>query len=129
MGKHYRIGDSADHAWDVVEAQTVRSHGTVDAPVLATPHLIFMLEDTCVLAVAATLEQDKITLGTAVHMDHLAATRVGERVDVHAELVAVRGRRLVFRAEARCGKVVVARCLHERAVVDKAQFLASVGAA
>lgn len=127
MNDHYPIGTSAVHDWTVDEALTVRARGTVDLPVLATPQLIFMLEDTCVLAVKPLLEADKLTVGTAVHVDHLAATKVGEQVHVRAELVAVRGRRLVFRVEARSGSTVVARGLHERAIVNKKEFEAALG--
>lgn len=126
MTDRYPIGTSAVHDWLVDEALSVGAHGTVDLPVLATPHLIFMLEDTCVFAVQPLLEEGKLTVGTAVHVDHLAATKVGEHVHVRAELVSVRGRRLVFRVEARSGSTVVARGLHERAVIDKAEFEAAL---
>ncbi len=71
------------------------------------------------------LTDEEITVGTSVHVDHLASTKVGETVKVTAELVSVRGRRLVFRVEARTGKVTVGRGLHERAIVNKAEFLAA----
>ena len=50
MSRPFLIGASAAREWTVEQAMTVAAHGTVDFPVLATPHLIFMLEDTCVLA-------------------------------------------------------------------------------
>lgn len=118
----HRIGTAATRDWLVEEALTVRAHGTVDLPVLATPHLIFMLEDTCVFAAEPLLSDGELTVGTAVHVDHLAATRIGEQVRVHVELVSVRGRRLVFRVEARSGKTAVARGVHERAVINKTEF-------
>lgn len=126
MSDHYAIGTSAALDWPVLEALTVRARGTVDLPVLATPQLIFMLEDTCVLAMKPLLDEDKVTVGTAVHVDHLAAAKVGQSVHVLSELVAVRGRRLVFRVEARSDGIVVARGLHERAIVNKQEFEASL---
>ncbi len=116
------IGIAADREWIVSEDLTVRARGTVDLPVLATPQLIFMLEDTCVHAVRASLDPHELTVGTAVHVDHLAAATVGARVRVHSELVAIRGRRLVFRIEASAGDRVIGRGLHERAIVDKRRF-------
>lgn len=126
MNAQCEIGASAVHVWPVDDGLTVRAHGTVDLPVLATPHLIFMLEDTCVRLVEPFLEDDEVTVGTAVHVDHLAATRSGEEVQVRAELVSVRGRRLVFRLEARSGGGVVARGVHERAIVDRTKFEAAL---
>jgi fluoroacetyl-CoA thioesterase len=122
----FPIGASATRDWTVGPAVTVAAHGTVDLPVLATPHLIFMLEDTCVFAAAPFLEEGATTVGTSVHVDHLATARVGELVTSLAELVSVRGRRLVFRIEARRGTTPIARGLHERAVVDKKEFQAKL---
>ena len=126
MSDRFTLGTSLDHRWPVHEALTVRAHGSIDIPVLATPHLIFMLEDTCVLAVQPLLAAGEITVGTCVHIDHLAAARVGQHVAVRADLISVRGRRLMFRVEGRCGKTVIGRGLHERAVVDAQAFLATL---
>jgi predicted thioesterase len=125
MNERCQIGVSQRHAYPVLAALTVGAHGTVDLPVLATPHLIFMLEDTCVMAVKQLLGEDEVTVGVGVFIDHLAAARVGEQIDVLAELVSVRGKRLVFRVEARAGKVVVGRGLHERATVNTKTFMAT----
>ena len=104
---------------------TVRAHGAIDLPVLATPHLIFMLEDTCVLLMKSLLDAGEITVGVSVHIDHVASARAGQVVSARAELVSVRRRRVVFRVEGRCGKTVVGRGLHERAVVNEKEFLAA----
>jgi predicted thioesterase len=124
MTEHIGIGAAQRHTFPVHAALTVAAHGTVDLPVLATPHLIFMLEDTCVMAVEPLLGEHEATVGVGVFVDHLAPARVGEQIDVLAELVSVRGKRLVFRVEARSGKVVVGRGLHERAMVDTQAFMA-----
>jgi predicted thioesterase len=76
--------------------------------------------------VAPLLKDEELTVGTSVHIDHLAAAKVGEIVHATAELVSDRGRRLLFRIEGRSGKVVLARGLHERAIVNKAKFLAAL---
>ncbi len=125
MIDRFPIGTAATHEWPVTQKLTVQAHGTVDAPVLATPQLIFMLEDACVLALNPLLTENEITVGTSVHVDHLASAKVGQSVKVTAELVSVRGRRFVFRVEGRCGKTVIGRGLHERAMVDKKEFLAA----
>jgi predicted thioesterase len=112
-----QIGVSRRQSFPVHEAITVGAHGTVPLPVLATPHLIFMLEDTCAMAVKDLLLPGEVTVGTGVFIDHLAAAYTGDQIDVVAELVSIRGRRLVFRVEGRSGKTVVSRGLHERATV------------
>jgi predicted thioesterase len=117
MNEGLQIGVSHRHSFPVHEEITVGAHGTIPLPVLATPHLIFMLEDTCAMAVANLLEPGEVTVGTGVFIDHLAAAYTGDQIDVVAELVSIRGKRLVFRVEGRNGKVVVSRGLHERAKV------------
>lgn len=52
---------------------------------------------------------------------------VGDRIDVRAELVSIRSRRLVFRVQARNGHVVVGSGLHERAIIDKSTLSAPGG--
>ena len=118
MNEGLQIGVSHLHSFPVHDTITVGSHGTVALPVLATPHLIFMLEDTCVMAVASFLAPGEVTVGTGVFIDHLAPAYTGDLIDVIAELVSIRGKRLVFRVEGRCGKVVVGRGMHERATVN-----------
>lgn len=125
MDDRFPIGASATHDWPVTQALTVQAHGSIDIAVLATPQLIFMLEDTCLLVVEPLLTDEEITVGTSVHIDHLAPTRVGETVKATAQLVSAHGKRLVFRVEGRCGKLIVGRGLHERAVVNKTEFLAA----
>jgi predicted thioesterase len=52
---------------------------------------------------------------------------VGETIDVFAQFMGGHGPRLVFRVEARSGKAVVARGLHERAIVGVADLRGSAG--
>ncbi|MGD9844355.1 MAG: thioesterase family protein [Variibacter sp.] len=116
------IGKGATRDWLVDEALTVRAHGTVDLPVLATPNLIFMLEDTCVAAAKPLLDDGELTVGTAVYVDHLAAAPVGTQIHANVRIVAIRPKRLVFRVEATAGPSVVARGVHERAIVKKLEL-------
>ncbi len=123
MNAEIPIGTAHAQDWPVLESHTVRAWGSIDLPVLATPFMIFMLEDTCVALAKPFLDAGEVTVGTSVHVDHLGTAEAGQSLSVLAELVSVRKRRLVFRVEARCGRTVVGRGLHERAVVDMASFV------
>ncbi|MHB1319613.1 MAG: thioesterase family protein, partial [Anaerolineae bacterium] len=59
-------------------------------------------------------------------MKHVAATPVGMRVRVRAELVAVEGQRLRFHIEAWDDAEKVGEAEHERFVIDEARFLKRV---
>lgn len=91
--------------------------------VLATPEMIWLMEETCTGLAQPFLEDaDQTTVGTHVDVSHEAAAGDGETVEVEAHLVAVDGPRLTFRVEARVGDRVIGRGTHRRHIVDKARF-------
>ncbi|WP_430383494.1 thioesterase family protein [Streptomyces sp. P10-4] len=110
---------------EVTDADTAERVGSGDVPVLATPRLIAWMEAATVAAAVPFLGTGQTSVGTAVRVEHLRATRVGGTVEVTAEPVsAPAGRRLTFavRAVDDSGRVVAAGEI-ERAVVDRARFL------
>ena len=65
------------------------------------------------------------SVGTAVALEHIAASAVGEQVTVVAVVRSVAGRRVGFDVEATdAGGTVVGRGSVERVVVDDDRFLA-----
>ena len=115
------------HLVDVVDTATALGSG--DVPVLATPRLLALAEAATVAAVAGALPADMTSVGTRVELEHLAASPVGTRVSVHAELVGVDGRLLRFEvmAEHSDGRVI-ARGRISRIMVDRSGFLRRSGA-
>ena len=67
-------------------------------------------------------------LGTRVDFAHLAATPPGLRITVQAEVIAIEGRKISFRAEAHDGIDKISEGTHERFVVDYGKFNAKVAA-
>ncbi|HEY2522887.1 MAG TPA: hotdog domain-containing protein [Streptosporangiaceae bacterium] len=109
----------------VGEADTATALGSGDVPVLATPRLLALAEAATVRAVAGVLAPGQTSVGTSIRLEHTAASPVGMRVTVVAELTAVDGRRLTFRVEAADAAGTVAGLgTVERVVVDRAAFLA-----
>lgn len=95
-----------------------------DVPVLGTPRLIALAEAVTVQAIAAGLADAETSLGTRIELDHKAASPVGMRVTIVAELVEVDGRRLVFAVSATDAHgTVVGDGRIERVVVDRERFL------
>ncbi|MFI0352465.1 thioesterase family protein [Actinomadura sp. 9N407] len=104
---------------------TAEQVGSGDLPVLGTPRLLAFMEGATVQAVRGHLDEGRTSVGTRVELEHLAASPVGMRVTVVAELVEVDGRRLAFEVNATDGNgTVVARGRIERAVVDQERFMA-----
>ena len=101
---------------------------------LATPRLLALAEAATVAAIARHLADGQTSVGTAVRLEHRRATPVGARVTADAELTSVDGSRLTFSVTARhaVGSAdaepgdVIATGTVERAVVDRARFLARV---
>lgn len=91
--------------------------------VLATPHMIYLMEQASTNAVQASLETaGKTTVGTHVDVSHESAAREGEEIDVTATLAAVDGPRLSFQVVAKVGERVIGRGTHRRHIVDRSRF-------
>src|SRR5580700_8532070 len=69
--------------------------------VLATPVMINVIEAASLAAVEHLLPAGHQSLGIHLDVSHVAATLVGLRITATAELIAVDGRMLSFRVEAR----------------------------
>jgi predicted thioesterase len=122
----------------VCTEDTAESIGSGDVPVLGTPRLLALAEAATVAAVAGHLPAGRTSVGTRVELDHLAATPVGVRVRVRAELAAVDGRTLRFGISASAtaattgtdgtdgADAVIARGTVTRAVVDRDRFLSTL---
>jgi predicted thioesterase len=81
-----------------------------------------------VAALGRALEDGQTTVGSRIELEHLAASPVGTRVTVRAELTAVDGRLLRFDVSAQHPDgTVVARGRITRVVVDRAWFLERAG--
>jgi predicted thioesterase len=106
--------------------------GSGDVPVLATPRLLALAEAAAFAAVAPQLAEGLTTVGTSVSLEHRRASPLGAEIVVEAELTEVAGSRLVFRFIARVDgtdeDVVLGAGTVERVVVDRARFVARVGA-
>ena len=77
-------------------------------------------------AVQGLLPKGFITVGYRVDVTHLKPVPLGEKVEATARLVAVEGRRLVFRVEARCRGEKIGEGQHERVVVNLNRFMEKI---
>src|SRR6266446_4344638 len=84
----------------VVHENTAAHVGAGGVEVFATPMMIALMENAAWRAVADHLDEGYVTVGTLVHVQHLAATPLGQQVRATAKLIEIDGRRLVFQVEA-----------------------------
>ncbi len=94
--------------------------------VFATGFMIVLMEWTCAQLMAPHLDEGEGSLGTHVDVSHLAATPPGLNVKVDAEIVEVRGRKIVFKVRAHDGMDLIGEGRHERVVVAWERFNAKV---
>lgn len=108
----------------VGDTDTAIAAGSGDVPVLGTPRLLALAEAATVEAVKDHLGDGRTSVGTRVELEHRAASPVGARVTVEAELEEVDGGRLLFGIRAVDARGVVGIGRVERVVVERARFLA-----
>jgi fluoroacetyl-CoA thioesterase len=107
----------------LVEEENTAIHlGSGNVSALATPEMIRWMEKASVAAVDPLLPEGYKTVGILVNVRHLAATPMGMKVRVRAELVEVDGRRLVFRVEAHDEVEKVGEGEHHRMIIDAKRF-------
>ena len=106
----------------VGEEHTAPRIGSGKVHVLATPVMINLIEAAALAAVEHLLPSGCQSLGTHLDVRHIAATPVGMRVTASAEVVAVEGRTVRFRVEARDERELIGDGVHDRVVVNVARF-------
>jgi fluoroacetyl-CoA thioesterase len=116
------VGTKGEFQLLVTSEVAVNFMGDESARVLSTPHLIAHLELTCRNAVLPLLDPGFDTVGTEVHVKHLAATPIGLHVRFAVEVISVDERRLNFRVEAWDDVEKIGEGTHERFIVNVARF-------
>ena len=112
-------------SFTVGEEDTALAVGSGSLPVLGTPRLLAWCVAATCAAVEADLAPGETSVGTRVQLEHLAASRVGARVEVGATTSYSDGRLRRFTVSARdldTGKVLAAGEV-TRVVVDAERFL------
>lgn len=111
----------------VTDADTAEAVGSGSLPVLGTPRLLAWCEATTCAAIDPTLAPGETSVGTRVELEHLAASAVGQEVEVTASATYVDGRLHRFTVGARnVGGKVVGTGEVTRVVVDAARFLSRI---
>jgi fluoroacetyl-CoA thioesterase len=103
-------------------------YGNPGVAVLATPHLVELLETECLACVTDAIGVGHSTVGTRIDVRHHAATPAGMKFSMTAELTEIDRRRLVFAIEARDETELVMSGTHERFIVESAPFLGKAAA-
>lgn len=108
----------------VTEADTAAAVGSGSLPVLGTPRLLAWCEAATCAAIEPALAPGETSVGTRVELEHVAASAVGQEVEVTATAAYVDGRLHRFSVMAKnLGGRVVGTGEITRVVVDAERFL------
>ncbi|HEX5416037.1 MAG TPA: thioesterase [Chloroflexota bacterium] len=107
----------------VDQSHTAAAHGVGNLPILSTPALVALVERAAVNAVRRGLEPGEETFGTAISLQRRAPTSIGKQIRAQAEVVEVADRRIRLTVQASDSSGVIAEGTHERAIVDRDQFI------
>ena len=115
----------------VTDKDTAAAVGSGSLPVLGTPRLLAWCEAATCAAIDPTLAEGETSVGTRVELEHVAASAVGQEVEVTATSSYVDGRLHRFSVMARnvggrAGGKVIGTGEVTRVVVDADRFLSRI---
>jgi fluoroacetyl-CoA thioesterase len=123
MAKPIPIGVRGEAEETVEFKHTLTAHHPELPPVYSTPDMIRLMETAAFLALQPFCEGDEITVGTAINVEHRAASGIGARVRAEAVLESFDGRFYAVRVAARDDVQEIGRGRVARAVVSVGKFL------
>ncbi len=107
----------------VTEEVTAAKMRSGSLPVLATPYMIAFMEQAASELCDKYVPEGISTVGTAVNIQHLAATAVGDEVRVIAKVTDFDGRKVEFEVEAYDSAGLIGKGTHTRFTIKIESFM------
>jgi predicted thioesterase len=124
MAKEMPIGARASMEETVEFKHTLTSHHPGLPPVYSTPDMIRLMETAAFHALQPYCEGDEITVGTAINIEHRAASGIGAKIRADATLQSFDGKFYTMRVTAHDDSQEIGRGTVGRAVVSMGKFMA-----
>jgi fluoroacetyl-CoA thioesterase len=118
MAKEIPIGAQGEAEQTVEFKHTLTAHRPELPPVYSTPHMIGLMETAAFQALQSYCEGDEISVGTAINIQHRAASGIGAHITAEAVLESFDGRFYTFRVTARDDVQEIGRGTVSRAIVS-----------
>lgn len=122
MAKQIPIGARGEAEETVEFKHTLTAHHPDLPPVYSTPDMIRLMETAAFRALHPYCEDGEITVGTAINIEHRAASRIGTHVKADATLDSFDGRFYTLRVTARVDAREIGHGTVSRAVVSLSSF-------
>jgi len=126
MAKEIPIGARGAAEETVEFKHTLTAHRRELPPVYSTPDMIRLMEIAASAALQPYCEGDEITVGTAINIQHRAASGIGAKIRAEAVLEAFDGRFYTVRVTVWDDTQEIGRGTVSRAVVSPGKFLEKV---
>ena len=123
MPKPVAIGARATAEETVEFKHTLTAHHSELPPVYSTPDMIRLMETVAFLALQPYCDPGEITVGTAINIEHRAASGVGAHILAEAVLESFDGRFYTLQVTARDDVQEIGRGTVNRAAVRITRFL------
>ena len=123
MAKAMPLGARGEAEETVEFKHTLTAHHSTLPPVYSTPDMIRLMETAAFHALQPYCEGDEITVGTAIHIEHRAASGIGARIKAEAVLESFDGRFYTVKVTAQDDVQEIGRGTVGRAVVSVGKFL------
>ncbi|MGC8585235.1 MAG: thioesterase family protein [Thermoplasmata archaeon] len=94
--------------------------------VLSTPSLIGFVENAAREIAEENLTDEFTSVGTMINIKHIRASKIGQGIDVHIILLNSENGRFTFYFEAFSNGKKIASGTHERAIVNRTDFLKNI---
>lgn len=105
---------------------TLSAHHPQLPAVYSTPDMVRLMETAAFHAIQPYCEGDEISVGTAINIEHRAASGIGAKIRAGAVVEAVDGRFYTVRVSAKDDVQEIGRGTVGRAVVSMGKFLEGV---
>ncbi len=123
MAREIPIGARGEAEETVEFRHTLTAHHPELPPVYSTPDMIRLMETAAFHALQPYCEGDEITVGTAINVEHRAASGIGAHIKAEAVLESFDGRFYTLRVTARDDAREIGRGTIGRAVVGIGKFV------
>lgn len=122
MPKPVPIGTRGEAETTVDPRHTLTAWKEHLPPVYSTPYMIGLMESAGYYALEPFLEDDEVSVGTAINVVHRAPAVVGMKIKAEAVLEKFDGRFYTFRVSASNEHEVIGYGTIARAIVSKRKF-------
>ncbi len=107
----------------VDEEDTARSIGSGTLEVLATPRIVQLVENLCVILLKDEMDKITTTVGSKFDINHISPTFLKRSFKIEVTLSKVEDKKLTFTFKATDQAGEIANGTHIRYIVDTGRFL------